>query len=1500
MDLNNIAETLRKQASINSTLVFDQTVLSDQVRSEVRTAFLLPADKDLTITGVAATAIPDPKDGVLTIPPGIGSVLNKSEVTVGVALTQQKSEDPIQVLITATLSDWQFTDTFEDLDLFPFPDLNISDPHFVYTSVEQDDFFWPGDVSVRIHLAPGLNFLSKVTLNFPVISQLLKDLNVQQSFEFYGPFAPTQGQQLPVGELKAPLGLEPFAVGVEPFMVTLSNPAVAVRIGTADSENPLQRVDLVILADINETLEFSVGLPMTGSALAVSTKPLPHNDSINSLIESLPGGKNFESYIPTEIKNDIFAEVGLDNFSMIFDYAETKVTYLGLSIGTLKPWPLITGELELNSLKLQLQTIDPAGMNWMRVFIKAIATFKGKLAQVFKNGEFDFTVGLEKQTSWEIATISGVYFGSINLGDIVGGFLGNQDSVPSVLREFHFSNFGMSVTRSSPGAEFTYSIFGSAEVAFPISGNDLTAELSLSVTKTPSSYEILLTGQLVIGAEAFSLNLDLGSAGSKLSASWKVTGAPLEFEDIAHAFGFDDVPTIPTGLDLNLVGASFSYDFTNKLLVLTAESKTYGDAVFIADTSQAGSALYAFGLVVPVSINFADVPVVGSKFPDAKDIGISEPGVWIFSRGVSKDECKKINGYIEEAQKSVHPDQKLPVLPTDEDLADVLLSATLELGPSITYPLRIPLGSTKATPSETHALANTEIAAAAPSEPPKDDGVTSPTTSPDGATWKEINKSVGPLTVQRLGLKYANGELYFLIELGFSAGGLTIDLAGLGVSSKLTAITDPADFVPHFHLSGLEIEYKASGFEIAGEFLNMQLQDPDFEYAGTASLQAGEFNLTAIGSYARISGQTSLFVFAVIEYPLGGPPFFFITGAAAGFGFNRNLVLPEVDDVPNFPLVAAAVNPSAVFPGGSNQTTSLTQALGVMEKYIPNDPGEYWLAAGVRFTSFEMLSSFALVSVAFGNQLEIALLGETQLSIPVDPTGEEPNNEKIANVELALEVRIDPAAGDFKASAVLTSNSWILNKTCRLTGGFAFYIWYSGEHEGDFVITLGGYNPSYKPAPWYPNEPRLGINWALSKSLTITGGCYFALTPHAVMAGGSLQILFQLEDWFKAWLTAYIDFLIEWQPFHYEADAGVMVGVSITVSVLGAKITLTVEIGATVYLSGPPFGGTATIHLWIISVTIPFGKTTDEPGALTFDQLNQAVLPKQATKQKTLSIAAAITLKDEQKDDGDNAKQPIFITPSISSGVIASPTSNKNLTMPIVAASTLKIRVTSSWPATELLDGSNRIPNYPGKFSTTLYARPMHDESGFNSTLSVQVTYKGDGQDHTGDFVLRPILKNAPMALWTKWDKDGPALNTTPDSKGDPTLTIPDVPFGISLRAGSEKDLDPSAQIPLENFASESASITVTWPNYHFADPPKNTGDGLKQIADTIVDVKVVAMREDIRKKLCKAGTQNLPLSVVISPELSQQPDNVFLAVPEIANLGQIPSANARRGVEQR
>ncbi len=47
------------------------------------------------------------------------------------------------------------------------------------------------------------------------------------------------------------------------------------------------------------------------------------------------------------------------------------------------------------------------------------------------------------------------------------------------------------------------------------------------------------------------------------------------------------------------------------------------------------------------------------------------------------------------------------------------------------------------------------------------------------------------------------------------------------------------------------------------------------------------------------------------------------------------------------------------------------------------DIGQYFLALGVKFTSFKMVDSFALITVSFGNDFEVDLLGLSTLIVPM-------------------------------------------------------------------------------------------------------------------------------------------------------------------------------------------------------------------------------------------------------------------------------------------------------------------------------------------------------------------------------------------------------------------------------------------------------------------------------------------------------------------------------------
>ena len=159
--------------------------------------------------------------------------------------------------------------------------------------------------------------------------------------------------------------------------------------------------------------------------------------------------------------------------------------------------------------------------------------------------------------------------------------------------------------------------------------------------------------------------------------------------------------------------------------------------------------------------------------------------------------------------------------------------------------------------------------------------------------------------------------------------------------------------------------------------------------------------------------------------------------------------------------------------------------------------GTFWFAAGLSFTSFALVDGIAVVAVQFGDGLDINLLGLARMALPRPQVA-------LVSIELALLVRFSSSEGVLWVQGQLTDNSWLLYPDVQLTGGFAYVIWFKGEHAGEFVLTLGGYHPDFH-RDGYPVVPRLGLRWSIGSAIAIKGGSYFALTSEALMAGGDFE-----------------------------------------------------------------------------------------------------------------------------------------------------------------------------------------------------------------------------------------------------------------------------------------------------------------------------------------------------------------------------------------------------------
>ena len=445
----------------------------------------------------------------------------------------------------------------------------------------------------------------------------------------------------------------------------------------------------------------------------------------------------------------------------------------------------------------------------------------------------------------------------------------------------------------------------------------------------------------------------------------------------------------------------------------------------------------------------------------------------------------------------------------------------------------------------------------------------------EGLLWIPIQAGFGPIFIDQLGVGVSDTRLTLAVDGGVSIAGLSAQVDDLSVAVPYRTAGDPSTWV--LDLKGLAVGYSGPAVDIAGGLV--KFDGPPVEYDGMLLIQIGDIGAVVIGSYAVVGAGadefTSLAIFGGVFVPIGIPPIINLTGIALGLGYNRRLIVPEdLNSIPDFMLVKALDRPEEL-------ANNPMQALYAFRSQVPPARGVLWFAAGLRGTSFEIVNITAVVYVALNNGVEVGLLGVARMALPADDAA-------IVSVELALKARFSSAEGLFSVQAQLTDNSWLISKDCRLTGGYAFFTWF---RESQFLLSLGGYHPSFIPRPEYPVVPRIGYDWNFLGVVHLKGESYFTLTTTAIMTGSRIEATYG-PDWIQVWFSAYFDVLITRDPFHYEADIGISVGARLRIEVCFfacATIDISVSVGASLTLAGPPFHGSVTADLGVTSVTVPFG-----------------------------------------------------------------------------------------------------------------------------------------------------------------------------------------------------------------------------------------------------------------------------------------------------------------------
>lgn len=728
--------------------------------------------------------------------------------------------------------------------------------------------------------------------------------------------------------------------------------------------------------------------------------------------------------------------------------------------------------------------------------------------------------------------------------------------------------------------------------------------------------------------------------------------------------------------------------------------------------------------------------------------------------------------------------------------------------------------------------------------------------NPSNQIWLPIQRAFGPLQCRNIGVNWDQTDkmLNILFEGSVAMPAFKVELLGLQIGIPVGDPTNTEEYSLDLH--GLDLELKSGTTEVRAGLRKIE-SSGTISYEGDALIRMGRFLVSAKAAYTTTpSGQASLFIFAFLNTPLGGPPIFFVEGVAAGFGYNRDLLLPQVDQIEQFPLIAGMGGSSEFIP-----TTTPGQAVEAMSTWIPPKVGQYWLAAGLKFSSFKTIDTKAVFALKLGQSTQFSLTGISNFQMPKAPA-----NKVYANIELGFQAVFSPDEGSFSVIAVLTDSSYLFTPNCRLTGGAAFKTWYKGDHKGQFILTVGGYHPSFSKPAYYPDVPRLGFHWPVSNQINISGEAYFALTPSCAMAGGWLSASYHddvLGGTLSASFNVNTDIIIRWKPFNFRASFGISISASYSHDVAWWTVTISAHIGASLLLWGPPTGGTFTVEYSVVSITINFGSPlAGIPNIVNWNDF------------KTSLPAPTEILKIQ-----------------IDNGLINTQKNASNEDVWNVSGSTLEFNFETAFPAKQIAYLGGTKPPAAITAVNDVNVRPMGANS-VPSTISISIEKNGVPVDMSL-WLSAKTVSSLPEAIWGEKLPDPEMKWGVPVTSPQPTASANLVPNLLTGLAGIKPVegvpiamgvVDLSKLPPHVIDANQSDYLPLSPLEEDYNTPIASYDSSIQVVADTIMNADVVAERNDIFAALEMYGVPAATNEALT--EFSTNVDSIFQINPMIGEIG--------------
>lgn len=448
------------------------------------------------------------------------------------------------------------------------------------------------------------------------------------------------------------------------------------------------------------------------------------------------------------------------------------------------------------------------------------------------------------------------------------------------------------------------------------------------------------------------------------------------------------------------------------------------------------------------------------------------------------------------------------------------------------------------------------------------------------------NASLGPVmvSVENMGVR-------FLVK----------PLSEVNPSGVLGNLDLDFDFKPP---DGLGLSIDSSNFK-GGGFLRFEKDEQ--RYVGFLELEfKNKINLKAIGLLTTQlpnggDGYSLLIIitaeFSPIQLGLG----FTLNGVGGLLGLNRTANIERLRSGVKDNTLSSILFPQDIVANAGRIISDLRQV-------FPPQEGRFIFGPMMKIawgTPTLIIADVGLM-IEVPSPVRLHLLGVTRVQIPNEEQRlkEEENTGRSVPILIQLQVNFIGVV-DFDAQMMAFDASLYDSKILNfiLSGDMALR--FSWGEESNFLLSYGGFHPSYEPPPppALPNLQRLTLSLSSGNNPRITLETYYAVTSNTVQFGSRLELYAEKSKFNVSGFLSY-DVLFQFNPFYFIADMRAMLALRV-----GSREIASINLSLT--LDGPtPWHakGNAKLKIcWFFTLKVSFNKTFGNELGTRLDDV--AVLP---------------------------------------------------------------------------------------------------------------------------------------------------------------------------------------------------------------------------------------------------------------------------------------------------